>query len=73
MTGAIDFIGEADTRFSPEEGRQILNRRAARPDLSPDPRLPAETRLWAALQQIGGGTWGGCVYDTDAIMQKLAE
>jgi len=37
MTGAIDFIGEADTRFSPEEGGQILNRRAARTDLSPDP------------------------------------
>ena len=39
-----------------------------RPDLAPDPALPTETRLWAALQQVSGGTWGGCVYDTDAIL-----
>ena len=29
------------------------------------------TRLWAALQSASGGTWGGCVYDTDAIVVKL--
>jgi hypothetical protein len=33
--------------------------------------LPAETRLWAALQHASGGPWGGCVYDTDAILQSL--
>ncbi len=25
----------------------------------------------AALQQVGGGTWGGCVYDADAIIGLL--
>ena len=33
--------------------------------------LPDDTRLWAALQNVGGGTWGGCVYDVDAIVQTL--
>ena len=36
-----------------------------------DPNLPADTRLWAALQHVGGGTWGGCVYDVEAIVNKL--
>ena len=46
-------------------------RRPPRPDLAPDPDLPADTRLWAALQRVGGGTWGGCVYDVDAIVAAL--
>jgi hypothetical protein len=33
--------------------------------------LPADTRLWAALQQVSGGTWGGYVYDVDAIMAAM--
>jgi hypothetical protein len=27
--------------------------------------------LWAALQQAGGGAWGGCVYDVDEITRRL--
>lgn len=46
--------------------------RAAREDLKPDPGLPDDTRLWAALVTAGGGLWGGCVYDTDAILARLA-
>ena len=37
----------------------------------PDPRLPDDTRLWAALITASGGTWGGCVYDPDAIAKRL--
>jgi dihydroxyacid dehydratase/phosphogluconate dehydratase len=47
---------------------------AARPlhsNLRPDPRVPADTRLWAALQNASGGTWGGCVYDADEIVAQL--
>ena len=40
-------------------------------DLRPDEHLPSDTRLWAALQQVGGGTWGGCVFDGDAIAEAL--
>ena len=49
----------------------VLARRRPRPDLSPDPDLPADTRLWAALQGVSGGTWGGCVYDIEAILTRL--
>ncbi|RYG27171.1 YjhG/YagF family D-xylonate dehydratase, partial [bacterium] len=45
--------------------------RTPREDLQPDPRLPDDTRLWAALVTASGGLWGGCVYDVDAIVQGL--
>jgi len=48
-----------------------LDARPLRDDLAPDPALPPETRLWAALQNASGGTWGGCVFDVDAITAKL--
>jgi xylonate dehydratase len=73
LEGSIDLVGHNGERFSPEEGTRVLASRPPRPDLSPDPDLPADTRLWAALQQVGGGTWGGCVYDVDAIVAALAE
>src|SRR2546430_10335396 len=31
--------------------------RSPRPDLAADPDLPDDTRLWAALQHVSGGTW----------------
>lgn len=71
LEGTIDLVGEGDRRFSPEEGARVLAARPSRPDLAPDPYLPDDTRLWAALQQAGGGTWGGCVYDVDAILELL--
>jgi putative YjhG/YagF family dehydratase len=71
LTGTIDFVGEGNALFSPEEGAAILQKRALRADLAPSPALPADTRLWAALQQLGGGAWGGCVYDVEAIVKKL--
>jgi hypothetical protein len=40
--------------------------------LAADPDLPAETRMWALLQQLSGGTWGGCVYDAQAVERALA-
>jgi putative YjhG/YagF family dehydratase len=70
--GTIDFIGEGEKRFTPEEGAKILATRSQRSDLAPAEDLPADTKLWAALQQIGGGTWGGCVYDADEIVKTLA-
>jgi hypothetical protein len=50
---------------------KVLAARPLRADLAPDPALPSETRLWAALQDVSGGTWGGCVFDTEAIIQAL--
>lgn len=58
-----------------EDGRPLsaaeMERRDANRGLQPDPRLPDDTRLWASLQQASGGTWGGCVYDVDAILGAL--
>ncbi len=71
LEGSMDFVGEGDRRFNSEEGARLLARRASHPDLRPDPELPADTRLWAALQLAGGGTWGGCVYDVDRIAELL--
>jgi putative YjhG/YagF family dehydratase len=72
LEGSVDLVGEDGRVFGPEEGARVLAQRSPRPDLSPDPDLSDDTRLWAALQQVGGGTWGGCVYDVDAVVAALA-
>jgi putative YjhG/YagF family dehydratase len=72
LHGTVDLVGGANGEvFSPEEGRRRLDARVSRPDLAPHPALPADTRLWAALVQASGGVWGGCVYDTDMILERL--
>jgi putative YjhG/YagF family dehydratase len=71
LEGSVDFVGEGERRFTPEEGAKVLAARAVRSDIRPHPALPDDTRLWAALQQAGGGTWGGCVYDVDEIVRRL--
>jgi putative YjhG/YagF family dehydratase len=68
LVGSIDLV---DASGSVEAGTRILAERRQRDDLAPDPNLPEDTRLWAALQRMGGGTWGGCVYDTEAIVAAL--
>ena len=70
-SGTVDFVGEGDRRFTPEEGARILAARALRTDLAANPNLPDDTRLWAALQQASGGTWGGCVFDAERIVETL--
>ena len=72
LEGSVDLVGEGGREFGAEEGARVLAQRPARADLAPDPGLPADTRLWAALQAASGGTWGGCVYDVDAIVAALA-
>ncbi|HSU55449.1 MAG TPA: YjhG/YagF family D-xylonate dehydratase [Candidatus Dormibacteraeota bacterium] len=69
--GSIDFIGDSDRRFGPDEGEAMLAARHQSPDLAENPSLPADTRLWAALQLASGGTWSGCVYDAEQIIKSL--
>jgi putative YjhG/YagF family dehydratase len=73
LEGSIDLVGHGETIFGPDEGARLLAQRPPRPDLSPDPHLPGDTRLWAALQGVSGGAWGGCVWDVEAIVEALHE
>ncbi|MBI4790517.1 MAG: YjhG/YagF family D-xylonate dehydratase [Chloroflexi bacterium] len=65
----VNFIGHIDL----VGGDEVLATRSPHPDLRPNPDLPDDTRLWAALQNVGGGTWGGCVYDVDEIIKRLLD
>ena len=71
LEGEVNLVGHGAEIFGEEEGTRILAGRPLRPDLAPDAQLPADTRLWAALQDISGGTWGGCVYDVDKILEAI--
>lgn len=68
LDGSVNLIIAGKTA---EQVAEELRQRPMHAGLAPDPRLPHDTRLWAALQQFGGGTWGGCVYDVDAILAAL--
>ena len=67
----MNLVGHGDVRWGADEGTRVLAQREPRAELRPDPDLPDDTRLWAALQNVSGGTWGGCVYDTDAVLAAL--
>jgi putative YjhG/YagF family dehydratase len=62
LTGSVNFVGDS-AEFAA---------RTPHPDLSPDPQLPADTRLWAALQEASGGPWNGAVFDVERIVATLA-
>jgi dihydroxyacid dehydratase/phosphogluconate dehydratase len=71
LVGSVDLVGHGDTLHDEKWGAAELAARPSRPDLAADPNLPADTKLWAVLQSVSGGTWGGCVYDADAIAARL--
>lgn len=72
LEGTLHLVATIDHgEVTPEQGAAILDARRTHPDLRPHPRLPDDTRLWAALQAVSGGTWAGCVYDVDRIIQVL--
>lgn len=71
LTGHVDFVGVAEERLNPDEAAQLLSQREPHPGLAPDPDLPDDTRLWAALQEASGGAWKGSVYDVDDIVKVL--
>ncbi len=72
LEARLDLVGSDGDVLGAEWGAGELERRPQRADLAPHAGLPDDTRLWAALQEVGGGTWGGCVYDVDAILAALA-
>ncbi|WP_437796505.1 YjhG/YagF family D-xylonate dehydratase [Sorangium sp. So ce693] len=62
LEGTVDVVGV-------DAGS--LAARAPNPALQPDGRVNPDTRLWAALQDASGGSWGGCVYDAERIIGLL--
>jgi len=71
LTGSVDLVGAAGQPLDRAACAALLEQREAHPGLAPHPALPADTRLWAALQRASGGTWAGCVYDVDRIVAAL--
>ena len=71
LTGQINMVGTPEGPLSAEEAALLLSARELHPGLAPRHDLPDDTRLWAALQEVGGGTWAGSVYDVDAIVRLL--
>jgi putative YjhG/YagF family dehydratase len=72
LEGTLNLVGEAGMNAGVDAGSRILDSRPMRRDLAPDPDLPDDTRIWAALQDVSGGTWGGAVYDAEAILRVIA-
>jgi|SRR3954452_1275700 putative YjhG/YagF family dehydratase len=71
LAASVNVVGEAGSIEDAASGSRILQDRAPRADLAPDPCLPDDTRIWAALQDISGGTWGGAVYDCESILKVI--
>lgn len=71
LEATVDLVGTGGVVHGPSWGSTEIAARPRNPAIAPHPLLPDDTRLWAALQEIGGGTWGGCVYDADAILAAL--
>lgn len=63
LTATVDVVSTVDD--------VDLTERPPHPGLSPAADLPADTRLWALLQQASGGVWRGSVYDPDRIAEVL--
>ena len=69
----MNLVATAEGPLDAAEAEALLASRPRHPDLAPRPDLPADTRLWAALQEASGGIWAGCVYDPDRIIDALAK
>jgi putative YjhG/YagF family dehydratase len=67
QTGSVNLVAAGGRDLSPSEAKRLLDQRPTHPALRSHPRLPDDTRLWAALQRASGGTWRGCLYDVDRI------
>ncbi len=70
-TGRVELMAHGSRTFSRDEATAELARRPSVAGLAADPRLPADTRLWALLQEASGGVWAGAVFDEARIADRL--
>ena len=71
LSGKLNLVGIDGEVKGVDWGTSELEKRGEPDDLAPHPQLPDDSRLWAALQSASGGTWGGCVFDVDSIVETL--
>ena len=71
LSGSVNLVGVNGVVKGADWGTTELESRPEPDDLAPHPQLPDDTRLWAALQAASGGTWGGCVFDVDTIVEVI--
>ncbi|MFA9458138.1 YjhG/YagF family D-xylonate dehydratase [Halalkalibacter sp. AB-rgal2] len=71
LEGTVQFIGTKDDQLPIADATKLLNSRSTHQELKSNPKLPDDTRLWASLQAVSGGTWRGSVYDVDRIIEVL--
>jgi putative YjhG/YagF family dehydratase len=72
VIGRIDLIGAGNEVHDAKWGQEVLASRQTNPLLAPVDNLPDDTKLWSILQMLSGGTWGGCVYDPESLLESLA-
>ncbi len=70
-TGRVNLVGTADGPLDAAAAQALLDSREPHPGLAPRADLPADTRLWAALQEASGGIWAGAVYDVERVAGAL--
>ena len=71
LEGSVNLVGSEGQVLGVEAGSKILAQRVSPQTLTHDSQLPDDSRLWAALQNVSGGTWGGCVFDVETIIKTL--
>jgi len=71
LEGSVNLVQVGDAALHGEAAAALLRARAPHDRLAPHPQLPDDTRLWAALQRASGGTWAGCVFDVDQIIEVI--
>jgi dihydroxyacid dehydratase/phosphogluconate dehydratase len=71
LSATVNLIGADGSLLDSAACDALLRSRQPQPGLAPHAKLPDDSRLWAALQRISGGTWSGCVYDVDRIVAAL--
>jgi putative YjhG/YagF family dehydratase len=62
LSGTVDCVSVSEDELAARPRNPILKRH---------PDMPADTKLWAALQNASGGSWGGCVFDVEKIASLL--
>jgi dihydroxyacid dehydratase/phosphogluconate dehydratase len=71
LTGTVNLVGTMGRTLDADSCEALLQSRPRHAGLAPHTQLPADSRLWAALQRASGGAWSGCVYDVDRIAAAL--